>query len=200
MATYSPNIPQPTDKPSNSQPLILQNFQAIQDALKANHQDFNSGVDTGKHTVVDFLLQSAPPVADPGNFTMFNLFDTLLGRNELFIINSAGNTDSMTGSVLSTTPSPGNNSDGFTSIPSGIIMKWGNATNIGIGINTLSFPVAADIPAFTQCFNVTVSAYDSNSLNAGFDIVIYTITNTGFTFYSSASGATIGLQYFAIGQ
>lgn len=64
--TYSPNIPQATDNPSNSQPLILENFQQLNtqfgtdtaDGTGGDHVLFNAVLNNGKHNRVTLLNQS----------------------------------------------------------------------------------------------------------------------------------------------
>lgn len=55
---YSPNIPQPSDDPSQSQDLILQNFQSINTVMNVNHENFDT-VDQGKHKFVQMPQQAS---------------------------------------------------------------------------------------------------------------------------------------------
>jgi hypothetical protein len=59
--TYSPNIPQPTDNPSDSQSLILQNFQQLnlQYGTSGDHVPFTATSQNGKHNLVTWIDQTA---------------------------------------------------------------------------------------------------------------------------------------------
>ena len=57
---YSPNIPQPTDIPANSQPQLLANFQGINTLINVNHIGFDV-TDQGKHKWVSMPVQLAAP-------------------------------------------------------------------------------------------------------------------------------------------
>lgn len=59
--TYSPNIPQPGDDPSQSQPLILANFQQlnIQYGTAGDHIEWTASSQNGKHKKVTLRDQSA---------------------------------------------------------------------------------------------------------------------------------------------
>lgn len=61
--TYTPDIPQSTDKPKNSQSQILNNFQQINTIFDENHITFNASnaSERGYHDVVTFHNQSADP-------------------------------------------------------------------------------------------------------------------------------------------
>ncbi len=74
--SYTPNIPQATDNPSNSQPLILANFQQLNTqfgtdpatGLGGDHVFFTSVTNNGKHNRVTLLDESAaiPAVKQAG--------------------------------------------------------------------------------------------------------------------------------------
>lgn len=59
--TYTPNIPQSTDDPSQSQPLILTNFQQLdsQYGSAGDHVAFSAVSANGKHKKVTWIDQSA---------------------------------------------------------------------------------------------------------------------------------------------
>jgi len=70
---YSPNIPQPNNRPSNSQPQLLENFSQLNTIFNVNHQTFNAATNAGKHTHVDMIAQAAPtPLAGEGSLYVFN--------------------------------------------------------------------------------------------------------------------------------
>lgn len=58
---YNANIPQATDEQSQSQIDILNNFITANASFGANHVDFATVANSGKHTVVEFINQPAAP-------------------------------------------------------------------------------------------------------------------------------------------
>lgn len=163
---YNANIPQATDLLSISQGQILGNFTQLNTAWLINHVDFNAG-DAGKHKWVTFPSQAASPPAGSGflgsEIGAYNAVFTLgggrgTGINELFLNKQsfAGVKQiAMTSSILSNS-SPGNFSFGWTYLPSGIIMYWGNDT--GTGSKIVTFPTA-NVPPMTQVVSAQVSTY-----------------------------------------
>lgn len=63
--TYSPNIPQATDDPSQSQSLILQNFQQInsQYGTLGDHVAFTAASNNGKHNKATLINQVSQPTS-----------------------------------------------------------------------------------------------------------------------------------------
>jgi len=61
--TFTPNIPQASDDPSQSQPLILANFQQlnIQYGTSGDHVEWTASSANGKHKKVTWINQSASP-------------------------------------------------------------------------------------------------------------------------------------------
>lgn len=52
--TYNPNIPQPTNRPSDSQGQILLNFQTLDTVFAVDHVQFSLTTNFGKHKQVTF--------------------------------------------------------------------------------------------------------------------------------------------------
>lgn len=190
---YNQNIPKPGDLISVSQGQILANFQAIQTLIDVNHVDFADAGNMGKHKFVTFTDQTAlPPVAAGTDLNMYNAVDGNTGLQELWIGNSAGSTIPFTSGIFAT--------PGWTFIPSGIMIQWGNGGNINDNQNPLitvtfsrSFPNA--------CFQVIVCPLLSN---AGLTPpLVYTGGVTAMNFLLGAkngnSGNTSSYRYIAIG-
>ncbi len=165
---YNANIPQATDQLSQSQLDLLNNFTAINNWVQINHIGFNVA-NSGKHAFVQFTLQTVNPTLN-GEIGLGNFFYGLTGINELWISRfdaiPTRFTYPLTASVLSTVEFPGVNSLGFTYLPSGIIMKWGQTTGLASGANnTITIPANAtqgprfsDNGAALNIFNVQLTA------------------------------------------
>lgn len=133
---YLPNIPQPTDQLSQSQADILGNFQAL-DPIVNGINNFiklpEQGV--GPATAVN---QMALYTKDVGGVTAMFIRpeNTLAGGAEV----------DFTTAVKA--------ADGWTRLPSGILLKWGTAT-ITAGSNPLL--VAYGAPNFNHLYSVVVN-------------------------------------------
>jgi|SRR5690348_219074 len=80
MTIYTPNIPQPGDIPSQSQDLILQNFQSLQDAQDRNHIQLSDVVNRGKHGVLVMPEVGSVQFPDPPT-TAINEGGLYMGNN-----------------------------------------------------------------------------------------------------------------------
>lgn len=197
---YNPNIPQPNDLPSQSQGQLLLNFGAISDLIDVDHVDF-AAAGAGKHKKVTFPVQPEIPVFAAGDIGLFSTESNTTGVNELYLYNVAGVSTPISASILSTDPTPANDSDGWAYLPSGFLLKWGSETVTGN--QTVLFPVSADIPVFTQVVSVQLSAQGAAGGDSDRFVTLKTFTSTGITAYGSnrvalTPAATI-FQYLAIG-
>lgn len=151
---YQANIPQPTDQLSKSQGDILGNFQALQTLIDVNHVDFSSA-DQGKHKWVTFPIQALAPAFAATEIGLYNKVPAapfpLTTVGELFIQKSTGANIPMTASVQSSV-------DGWTYLPSGIILQWNQGTSVPlVGNNVVSLPNGAGQPRFNTIFTVMLS-------------------------------------------
>jgi hypothetical protein len=197
---YNPNIPQPTDILSQSQGDLLANFQGIDVWVNVDHAGFGSPVE-GKHNKVSFPVQSPAPAFLAAEIGLYNFLSPITGVNQLFIVNSAGATTEVNASVLSTNANPGNNVAGWARLPSGVLLKWGNGT--ATGNTAFVFPVAANIPVFTNVMSMEVTTFANNVADTNTFARLSAFTNVGFNVYGSARvtlvNAAATFQYLAIG-
>lgn len=197
---YNPNIPQPTDLPSQSQGQLLLNFGAISALIDVDHVDF-AAAGAGKHKKVTLPVQPGIPVFAAGDIGLFSTESATTGVNELYLYNVAGESTPISASILSTDPAPANDSDGWTYLPSGLLIKWGSGSVIGNQM--IVFPVAADIPVFNQVVSVQVSTQGAAPTDSNRFATLKTFTSLGITVYGSnritTTPAQTEFQYLAIG-
>lgn len=185
---YNANIPQPGDRLKDSQPELLANFQAINTLVGINHATFGDP-NAGKHTVIDLVPQTgSPPVVFPaGENVIYSFLDPITSQNEIYINKTqqaAVVQVPATASVLSVTNFPGNNSSGWSYLPSGVILKWGLASTAAGGEQTITFPVGATIPVFVQCFNVQITMVRGVPGDPNLFATVHAATGLNFTVYS----------------
>ena len=190
MSTYFNNIPQPTDNPSDSQPLLLSNFQAIFNAQNRNHVSFADTANSGRHLVVQLQEQGSDPAPLTDYGSLYTKDDT---GTQLFFQNDTGTIFKLTNDFTAAT-------EGTLTIPGGLTFKWGFKTGLSSG-STVNFPVAFT----TNIFQVQLTALQFNTSNVNRTYMIQkigstpTISVTGFTFRTDESTGNSSFYYFAIG-
>lgn len=203
------NIPQATDDPSISQGQFLGNFTAL-GAIAGNGNPSSNSLDSTAG--FDWILLAAqantPPI--PANFQagvigMYSALSSITGVNELYINKTNQATvfqAPVTESILSTNSAPAALSQGWTYLPSGLILKWGTGTSI-TGQFTFNYLVSASIPAFTATISVQLQILYTPAGDSNKAISLRGVSATGFTGYISnrtTTGAgTSSFTYFAIG-
>jgi hypothetical protein len=144
--TYTANIPQASQKISSTQQPILNNFIAIQELLAVNHVGFSDTTNFGKHTFTTLPFQNSDPSTTSTEMALYAKATGSPNAGEIFYRYPSNGTiaqlsGSSTGETSQTT-------DGYSYLPGSILMKWGQATGIVTGTNTIIFPTS-NIPAFT---------------------------------------------------
>lgn len=154
------DVPLSSQTLAETQPTIRSNFSTINTAFAIDHVPYvDSG--QGKHKKVTFPDNSDVIHNIAGEITLFNKTTALTGIPDIWmqrgdVALSAKNPIPITGSLKAT--------NGWTYLPSGILIKWGNITGAfpnGTWQNFF-YPVAADIPVFTTVFNVTLQAVSTD--------------------------------------
>lgn len=189
---YTSNIPTPNQRFKDSQSLIQSNFTDIANALAINHEAFNLP-NVGKHKFLQMPIQGAAPATAANELGLYT--KTGITTNiEMFIRReSSGSEIEFTGSLQS--------ANGWTRLPSGILLKWGQGTLNAGQPGTINFPVAATIPVFTAIYMVQLTPIGGGNPNIA--ATLATISTTGFqawrTERTSTTTASVSVQYFAIG-
>jgi hypothetical protein len=189
---YQNNIPQATDLLSQSQTDILNNFAAIQTLIDVNHVDFAS-VDQGKHKFITFPVQGAAPAFAAGEIGLYNFLDPVTAVNQLYVVNAVGSATPMTASELPSATS------GWTYLPSGLLMVWGEATIIAGGVITVLYSSVGAFPGFLAAAASPLLTRISNSATTAAFVVVGTSTNLQFTARSSDASNGVTFSWMTIG-
>lgn len=205
---YQNNIPQPTNRLKDSQQDLLDNFIAIKQLIDVNHSTFGSATE-GKHPFIEF------PTATPTLNTLttpevalYSKVGAVSGVPELYFQRNNLAADmgySITEATL--------NSNGWTRLPSGLLIKWGtgtvprNPSNPCPFSSEVTFPSGGSIPVFTAVFcivgNQTFTCpIGENQLNTS--LAIGNFSTTKFSVLARANGlpnnGNVSMNYFAIGM
>jgi hypothetical protein len=211
--SYNNNIPLAADKLSVSQSDLLNNMMAIESLVEVDHVDFNAP-GQGKHQRVSLVQNTPnPPPFDAGDVGLYGFYSPVSLQNEMFIssVKQSGPPQQVnaTGSILSTNFSPGTNSNGWTYLPSGILIKWGKVTVVSTSITpafSYSFPGGAGTPAFNTVFSMQLSICDFAAINdTNKSVILAGFQASGFAAiatvrYNSSTYTTVDCNYLAIGR
>ena len=210
--TYNPNIPNPGDNISDSQPQIKINFQQLENIFGNDHfpWDYATAAQRGQHQQVNFPV---PLVVDPSTntnrgtlYTKADVNDTS-ARPQMYYQNING----VNAVQQVTNRFHDSSANGYWMIPLGsitnpsIIFMWGKEASGVQGNNAVSFntinnynPPGTKFP--TNVFNVQVQIISSNNANpTAKSATVTSVTTSGFTAVLTEN-ATSGFYWFAIGN
>jgi hypothetical protein len=187
---FNPNIPQASDKLSQSQADILGNFQAL-----------GAIVNQGILDVVDLPVQAvAPTPATPGDILLYNFLNPTTTKNEGYVhkYTQAGSSEiPFTASVMSNTVTSSCD-NGWSYLPSGLLLKWGRSA-VSTSSATINFQTISGGPTYTRAFRVLITPDDSGSA-VNFTAGIRTAaTTTTFVVYANNPSGTTGIRYLVLG-
>lgn len=136
--TYTPGIPAPTDRPSVSQGQIRTNFTQLNTIFADNHYAFNDATVAlrGKHRTVILQQQAADPATTAQQGALYTK-EYSSSPNLYWRRKSSGDAILMTANYT-----PLKAEDGYTFLPGGLLLQWGN-DHVNGELNTnINFPVA----------------------------------------------------------
>lgn len=198
------NIPQAADQLSISQGNILNNF-TILGAIAGNASASSASINSTSGFNWLYLPPQGniPPVGSTfaaGNIALYSALNPTTNINELYINKTNQVTVVQipaTASILSTNSAPTLSNTGWTYLPSGVLLRWGNFTG-GSGTVTITLG-GAGIPVFNQILNIQVTPYNTTAGDVNFSSrLVSIISPTQFSVYlssrtsSGACGAGLG--------
>jgi hypothetical protein len=198
--TYYQNIPQATDLLSTSQSQILTNFGAINTFVGIDHIVFSDATNPGKHDKVTLPVRALPPATVAGEIALYS--KAIAGVSYLFYRQDGLLPEfRLTGgsSVLAGT--------GYTILPAGLQMVWGNAT-----VNDFANPdnpVTVNFPTVfpAACFGIWFTMKTNPGGGQPDDVwmTLRALTKDNFTVYltkrddAAVTVHVVEFYYFAIG-
>jgi len=192
------NVPLPGQTLNATRDPIANNFTTISTGFAVNHVDFNvAGV--GKHIFVTMPVQAADPSTAAAEMALYT--KSVAGTPQLFLRQQTnGTVIPLTSATAST--------NGMTTLPSGIIIMWGQTnggTLIGNAWTTVTFPT----PFPNNCFSIqltpkVVTAAPSQAQTTTLLDLNSTFTVANFQVFNRRTDAGGGINadctYFAIGN
>lgn len=193
---YNQNIPQAAHMVSVSQNDLLINFQGIAAAFgnAFDNADLN-GADVGKHNKIRFVRQAAAPAVAGNDLIMYNLVHGAI--SQLWFNRPGGTAVPFTEYGFTV------DAQGYTYLPSGLLLKFGRALTAGAGATyTVNLNSALLGANYTQKPFVLVipeqaagNLYRWAQLRPGWTAANFTVDTGNF-----AGAATVAyFQWFTIG-
>lgn len=186
MSTFFNNIPQPDDDPTDTQPQLLSNFQAILNAQDRNHVNFSDLANSGRHEVIEMKQQGGNPTPIGGFADLFVRDDA--GTQNLYMLDDASTEYQFTNAFNAAT-------NGTATLPGGLQFKWGFDTAPNASPFVVVYPVAFPI----STFNVQLTVSKVDSIGRVVMVLNGTPTTTGFTVVNNNDGNPINFFWLAIG-
>lgn len=200
---YTLDTPFPTDTPAADQPNMRINTNSISGIIGQDHVGFTF-VNGGYHNVIHFNTQGADPVAVATIGELYTKSSTFNATTDagLFYENGAGVVTQIL-APANTNPSaalagPQSISNGYTFLPGGIIIQFGNAAIVAGSPSTT--PVVFTIP-FTNVFMVMAQPVTGQLIKVnGLTYATSAQSKTGFNFLCYNPVALNNFDWFAIGN
>lgn len=194
--TFSPNVPLSSQKISSTQAPIQSNFQAINELILTNHVGFIDATNYGKHTYLSLPSQSVNPSTGASEMAIFCAPSTGVNPYEIYYrYPSNGTVVQLSGSGTGT----GAATSGYAYLSSTVFLKWGTATGITTGANTIVFPTTVGYPVFsTTPYQVY---YTQASVASSYQVVSYisSSSTTQFVLEVPTSGFATSIYWLALG-
>ncbi len=201
--TWTPNIPAANQTLANSQPLIRDNFTEVFTDFGKNHVGFTNATvaDRGKHNFVTLKVQAADPVIANNNEA--EIFTKQIGGiTQLFWKRFNGSAVQMTAVDPVYTPGVGPVFDnkGFTFLPGGLLLQYGNLVVNNATRTPVVFPTAFSAPPYT--IQVAMGRHNSDNPKQVYvwDQAPFTPTAANFNvYYTTGTEPTHIVYWLAIG-
>ena len=153
-----------------------------------------SGKPAGYHNIIRSVPQATDPSAIDGYGQLYSkTINDITTDTALFWETGAGLIQQLTANVT-----PSNLANGYSFLPGGILVQWGNKNNPGTS-GTITFS-AANIAFPTAIFSIYLTTQDTSTAAAG--VVVDStqpVTTTQFNYVIKSSSAEY-LYWFAIGK
>lgn len=156
---YTANIPISGQSLNVTKNPINSNFQAINQLIAVNHVGFNlTGL--GKHNMCELVAQASTPTTLSGENT---LFSQTVGATELFYTPDAGgNAYQLTTSDDTLIASFGDSPNGWTFLPGGLIMNYGQGS-----IKNTAVPITFSKPYTTALLAISAIRHQTTDTVLG---------------------------------
>ena len=199
---FLPSIPQATDILSTSQGNILNNF-TILGAIAGNSNLGSATINNvAGFNFLNLASQGASVPSFNGNNGIWSGTFATTGNQEIWLNYQNGNQYPITASLLSNNAAPAAQSDGWTYLSTGLLVKWGSGTTTA-GNYLYTMPTGATIPVFTAVLNVQLCTWDTSVSDTNHYVRLVNYSNVAIRMWGSqrttTATAAVGFSWIAIG-
>lgn len=186
MATYTSNIPQPGDDPSDSQSFILDNFISLGTAIAQNHVAMTDLTNRGKHNFLQMPEQGAPPTTLPNEGGLFT--QEQASATQLFWRPENNGTEQQLTNVI-----PTNAGNHYSwNFATGLQLRFGRVASGDPALVTFETPFSTD--AYVVFLSPIGAAVNTNGAN------VQGLGTASFTIGTISGGRTGDFYYLAVGR
>lgn len=197
---YKNNIPQPSDNLSVSQNDILNNFAQLDTTMGVNHFNFSdvSG-NTGKHTFVEMVKSGGVPTIVANEGAIYTKTSSSI-TNAFYTADAGGKEYQLTKAIDANFSTFGNSTgtqnSGWTFLPGGLLLQYGNNTAVSSSSGTtITYPIAFTTAVFSV--QGTVVTNDSSTIRFSLlntaGLINFTTTQTSTSHFTNLYWIAIGL-------
>lgn len=173
MTDYNLNIPATNNSPSQDQPDMLENTNAISAILNVDMIGFNQA-NSGFHNKITYVDQSSDPGSDSQQYVTYSKLTN--SSSELYAQKDGTSTPIQ---LTRGTPSlPSGNTAGLTYLPGGLYLLYGEVNVNPSG--TLNFPVTlSNLLSFSATSDQPVALYKTSSNSNVTSITVSRVSGSG---------------------
>lgn len=142
---------------------IYNNFSFINTQYAVDHVAFNSGGDSGKHNQITFPTGASIATPSATELVLYNATNATTARSEIYLRRNSGSDLPFT-ATKTTNPSAGLY-DGYTYLPSGLLIKYGIFQVSGTGSGVYTYTSAVGFSAAPYCVQLTISGGTGSNSN-----------------------------------
>jgi hypothetical protein len=202
--TFSTAVPDGTTTIAGNKPKFVANFTAMNTAFSADHTQFDSGVNIGKHKQVSFI-GNFPAIPIPPTLSGITLLSNTSGSNYTlsYVENNGFSTSTEVQLTGKTPPIPitvpvAGQSSGCSNLPGGLMIQWGYIQAFGPG---LSANIVFPRPFSVNPYSIVLTGIKDHSLGSGDGFFVETgsVSTTKFKAINTGGGAH-DMYWMAIGH
>lgn len=190
--SFTPGIPATGQKLGASRTQVLNNFATLRTGIEVNHVDINAA-GAGKHKFVQLI--DATSDLPSTSASEVAVFQKLVSGNPRLQLRqpSSGTQIQMSGVDPDTT-----GTEGYTFLPGGLLIQWGQSAIAGTTTRSITFPTT--FTAATVPFTIQITGFRAGSDPGSSDVFVVTgtETNAGFDLRNNG-GHSFGFYWMAIG-
>jgi hypothetical protein len=187
---YQPGIPTGLINLDVDYQNIQNNFQQLDTTYGTDHVAYSEAENNGYHNIIRLVPNSTPSaITNIGQLFDSTVSDGINTDQTLYFLTGGNRLIQLTRNFV-----PVANANGYTFLPGGLILQWGNFNPNSS--TTVTFP----LPFPGNIFNLQLTGSASNNSTFRNGVSTGTLTKTGFTWQGTIDSHWTPIYYMAIGN